>query len=250
MEKMRAIRGGHRSAVTRLINRTKEKIAENNIEIQELSAAIDTLLKKMTLLKNLDIQILDGTEVGDMESEILDSDEFNLHLEVSIHKFKDITSNSGVTIRFKNTMKAEHPYEGPVDHEKIHSILCEHQIKLLPKEEKGLEKLRGEIYRIVKGRKNLKVTFYLHNVGAVIITENDVVENELLVEFEEDGKINHVWTSQKKKSIVENTMEFCSDLAYKILVKFSDIIVVTEVKALYDWLKATYIVKYFVAAAP
>ena len=82
MEKLRAIRGGHRSAVTRLINWTKKKIEDNDIEIQELSAATETLVKKRTLLENLDTQILDGTEVGDIESEILDSYEFNLHLEV------------------------------------------------------------------------------------------------------------------------------------------------------------------------
>jgi len=36
MEKLKAIRGGHKSAVTRLINRTDEKIAENFSEEEEL----------------------------------------------------------------------------------------------------------------------------------------------------------------------------------------------------------------------
>jgi hypothetical protein len=36
MEKLKAIRGGHKSAVTRLINRTDEKIAENDVGDQEL----------------------------------------------------------------------------------------------------------------------------------------------------------------------------------------------------------------------
>ena len=52
MEKLKAIRGGHKSAVTRLINRTDEKIAENDISDQELSAVIETLVKKRNLLKN------------------------------------------------------------------------------------------------------------------------------------------------------------------------------------------------------
>ena len=52
MEKLKAIRGGHKSAVTRLINRTDEKIAENDVGDQELHvlAVIETLVKKRNLL--------------------------------------------------------------------------------------------------------------------------------------------------------------------------------------------------------
>ncbi|VDI68968.1 Hypothetical predicted protein [Mytilus galloprovincialis] len=114
MEKLRAIRVGHRSAVTRLINRTKEKIADNDMENQELSATTETLVKKRNLLENLDTQILDGTKVGDMEPEVWDSDEFNLHMEVSIHKFKDITSNSGGSV-LKPTVN-DFLNQGPVAH--------------------------------------------------------------------------------------------------------------------------------------
>ncbi|XP_052087852.1 uncharacterized protein LOC127724889 [Mytilus californianus] len=97
MEKLKAIRGGHRSAVTRLINRTKERISENDIELQELSAAADTLTKKRNLLESLDSQILDGTELEDMEQEILDVDEYTMNMEVTIHRFKDIVSGNKTT---------------------------------------------------------------------------------------------------------------------------------------------------------
>lgn len=54
MEKPKAICGGHKSTVTRLINRTDEKIAENDVGDQELSAVIETLVKKRNLIKSLD----------------------------------------------------------------------------------------------------------------------------------------------------------------------------------------------------
>lgn len=98
MEKLKAIRGGHRSAVTRLINRTNDKILENDFRIQELSVVIETLVKKRSLLENLDTQVVDGTDVGDIEQEILDSEEYILKLEVAIHTFKDIISNSGASV--------------------------------------------------------------------------------------------------------------------------------------------------------
>ena len=74
MEKPKAICGGHKSAVTRLINRTDEKIAENDVGDQELSAVIETLVKKRNLLKTLDGEILEVTEVEDMEQEIMDTE--------------------------------------------------------------------------------------------------------------------------------------------------------------------------------
>lgn len=98
MEKLKAIRSGHRSATTRLINKTNDKILENDFKNQELSAAIETLVKKRNLLENFDSKILDGTEVEDIEQEIVDSDEYNLHLDEAIHKFKDIISNSGACV--------------------------------------------------------------------------------------------------------------------------------------------------------
>jgi hypothetical protein len=75
MEKLKAIRGGHKSAVTRLINRTDEKIAENDVGDQELHvlAIIETLVKR-NLLKTLDGEILEVTEVEDMEQEIMDTE--------------------------------------------------------------------------------------------------------------------------------------------------------------------------------
>ena len=98
MEKLKAIRGGHKSAVTRLINRTDEKIAENDVGDQELHvlAVIETLVKS-NLLKTLDGEILEATEVEDMEQEIMDTDEYNLHLDITIRRYKDPRSSTNQT---------------------------------------------------------------------------------------------------------------------------------------------------------
>ena len=92
MEKLKAMRGGHRSAVTRLIHKTEEKIGENGIADQELNTAIDTLERKRNVLGDLDQQILDVTEAESMEQEILDTDDYTFSLEMTLRKFKDLLS--------------------------------------------------------------------------------------------------------------------------------------------------------------
>lgn len=98
MEKLKAIRGGHRSAVSRLINRTNDKISKSDIENHELTAAIETLVNKRNLIEDIDSKIIDGTEGKYIEQEIVDSDEYNLQLEEAIHKFKDIIKNLDASV--------------------------------------------------------------------------------------------------------------------------------------------------------
>ena len=93
MEKLKAIRGGHRSAVTRLINRTEEKITENDISNRELNAAVESLEKKADILQNLDNQIVDLTEPSEIEQEILDTDDFTSHMEMKIRTYKDMIND-------------------------------------------------------------------------------------------------------------------------------------------------------------
>ena len=92
-----AISGGHKSAVSRYIKKTDEKIAENDVGDQELSAVIETLVKIEELVKNLDGEILEVTEMEDMEQEIMDTDEYNLHLDITIRRYKDSKSSRNQT---------------------------------------------------------------------------------------------------------------------------------------------------------
>ena len=45
-------------------------------------------MKKRNLLKTLDGEILEVTEMEDMEQEIMDTDEYNLHLDIAIRRYK------------------------------------------------------------------------------------------------------------------------------------------------------------------
>ena len=71
MAKYKAIKKGHRSGVSRIINRIDEKISQNEIRDQELHAAIHTLKKKRETLQQLDSQIPDirRHEAGDTRHE-------------------------------------------------------------------------------------------------------------------------------------------------------------------------------------
>ncbi|VDI38371.1 SWI/SNF-related matrix-associated actin-dependent regulator of chromatin subfamily E, member 1 [Mytilus galloprovincialis] len=74
-------------AVTRLVNRTKERISQDDIGHEELSAAADILTKKRNLLESLDSQILDGTKLEDMEQEIIDTNDYAMKIEIAICRF-------------------------------------------------------------------------------------------------------------------------------------------------------------------
>ena len=45
----------------------------------------------------MDGEILEVTEVEDMEQEIMDTDEYNLHFDITIHRYKDPKSSTNQT---------------------------------------------------------------------------------------------------------------------------------------------------------
>ncbi|VDI05659.1 Hypothetical predicted protein [Mytilus galloprovincialis] len=88
------------------IKQRKKNFARDDIGHEELSAAADNLTKKRNLLESLDSQILDGTELIDMEQEILDADDYTMNMEVAIRRFKDIVSGNKTT-PFQQTVHRE-----------------------------------------------------------------------------------------------------------------------------------------------
>ena len=111
MEKYKAIRRGHRRAVTHLINRTDEKIEQGEISPWEIRTAIEALETKRDVLKTLDNQITDVTEIEDMEQEILETEEFNYHVESTIRRYKEILEegNSSQRLVTEHTQASSHP---------------------------------------------------------------------------------------------------------------------------------------------
>lgn len=67
--KLKAVRAGQRSAVTRLLKR----LDEENEDAEEIEAILETLRDKQEILRDLDEKILTETAEEDIEREILDS---------------------------------------------------------------------------------------------------------------------------------------------------------------------------------
>ena len=111
MASFKAIRRGHRNAVTRLINRTDEKIEQGEFSAREIRTVLEVLETKRDVLKTLDNQIIDVTEIEDMEQEILETEEFNYHVESTIGRYKEILEegNSTQCLVSEHTQASSHP---------------------------------------------------------------------------------------------------------------------------------------------
>ena len=87
--KLKSIRAGHRSAVSRILRRFEERSeTEEKPEEDELETILDTLKEKQDILKDLDKNILDSVQEEDIEQEILDTDEYKFNLETKIRKIR------------------------------------------------------------------------------------------------------------------------------------------------------------------
>ncbi|XP_071176443.1 uncharacterized protein [Mytilus edulis] len=102
--KLKSIRAGHRSAVSRILRRFEERSeTEDKPEEDELETILDTLKEKQDILKDLDKNILDSVQEEDIEQEILDTDEYKFNLETKIRKIRKFiqaqTSNLNAAAR-------------------------------------------------------------------------------------------------------------------------------------------------------
>ncbi|XP_061168132.1 uncharacterized protein LOC133177057 [Saccostrea echinata] len=84
ISKLRAVRAGQRSAVTRLLKR----LDEENTDSEDIETILDTLTEKQEVLRDLDEKILTETAEEETEKEILETDEYNLNLNSKMRKFK------------------------------------------------------------------------------------------------------------------------------------------------------------------
>ncbi|CAC5377953.1 unnamed protein product [Mytilus coruscus] len=81
--KLRSIRTGHRSAVSRLIKKFEDIQLEKNgtVDTEDLSNILDSLKRKQEVLRMLDGEIVQELDDGDIESEIVEADEYAFNLE-------------------------------------------------------------------------------------------------------------------------------------------------------------------------
>ena len=80
MEKLKAIRAGNKSALMRLLRKFDEA-KEDQTFYKDLLVACKNLKEETKLLEKLNGQILENTEPEDLETEIVDTDEYSNNLE-------------------------------------------------------------------------------------------------------------------------------------------------------------------------
>ncbi|CAG2217053.1 unnamed protein product [Mytilus edulis] len=89
--KLKAVRAGHKSAVTRLLRKTEE---EQDLEIEESTELLETLSQKQKIISALNEEILNLTKDEDVEDEILQTDEYKFFLNTKIRHIRKKYSNS------------------------------------------------------------------------------------------------------------------------------------------------------------
>ncbi|CAC5372345.1 unnamed protein product [Mytilus coruscus] len=89
MEKLKNIRTGNRSAVTRFFRKFEEAKGNTDFDRVELLATYDNLTQKTKLLEKLNEQILEATDSDNVESEIVDTDEYSNNLYTKLRHFRN-----------------------------------------------------------------------------------------------------------------------------------------------------------------
>ncbi|CAC5409307.1 unnamed protein product [Mytilus coruscus] len=116
MEKSNNIRTGNRSAVTRLFRKFEELKENTDFDRDELLATYDNLTQKKKLLEKLNEQILEATDSDNVESEIVDTDEYSNNLDTKLRHFRNFiqigqnrTPSSNVTQSSYQVLSVESP---------------------------------------------------------------------------------------------------------------------------------------------
>ncbi|CAG2211448.1 unnamed protein product [Mytilus edulis] len=101
--KLKSIRSGNRSAVTKLIRKIDAAKQDTDFDPEELNATFENLLQKQKILNNLNEQILNLAEAEDIESEILDSDEYCITLETKIRHIRNFIQDTHTTSKTRQS---------------------------------------------------------------------------------------------------------------------------------------------------
>jgi hypothetical protein len=77
LARFRAVRGGNRAVITKLINETRTIFEDEQPNRGRLTTITDLLNEKTRLVKDLDEKIINSCEVSDIANEIEEADELN-----------------------------------------------------------------------------------------------------------------------------------------------------------------------------
>ena len=89
--KMKAVRAGHKGAVTKLLKKFEEIQQSSEADYEEISTLLEVVTQKKRTLENINEKILEQTSDEDVAVEILESDEYMFNLE---YKLRQITKLS------------------------------------------------------------------------------------------------------------------------------------------------------------
>ena len=93
LAKLKAIRAGNRSAITRLLRKTEELDTETDVT-ESIQRIIKAVTEKQRVLKDINEQILEKTNVEDIENEITDTDEYMFDLETKVSDISKLINTS------------------------------------------------------------------------------------------------------------------------------------------------------------
>ncbi|XP_071127721.1 uncharacterized protein [Mytilus edulis] len=89
--KMKAVRAGHKGAVTKLLKKFEEIQQSSEADYEEISTLLEVVTQKKRTLENINEKILEQTSDEDVAVEIQESDEYMFNLE---YKLRQITKLS------------------------------------------------------------------------------------------------------------------------------------------------------------
>ncbi|XP_071171198.1 uncharacterized protein [Mytilus edulis] len=90
--KLRSIRAGHRNVISRLLKKFEDirDDGDESVNTEELTKIVNNLLKKQETLQKLNQEILENLDEGEVEAEIVDSDEYAYTLDGKITQIQKL----------------------------------------------------------------------------------------------------------------------------------------------------------------
>ncbi|XP_060593550.1 uncharacterized protein LOC132748019 [Ruditapes philippinarum] len=106
IDKLRSVREGQRRCVEIQLERIER--GKENSSMIEFNAILEAIVRKAETIKSLNEQILELTEVTDIEGEIISSEEYGLSLEIKVRELRAYSEN-----RKSNTEEQQNAYSEP-----------------------------------------------------------------------------------------------------------------------------------------
>ena len=93
LAKLKAIRAGNKSAITRLLRKIDELDPETDAT-KNIQRIINAIREKQRVLIDIHERILEETSVEDIENEIMDTDEYMFDLELKVSDISELINTN------------------------------------------------------------------------------------------------------------------------------------------------------------